>query len=64
MTRHGDGYQGANAVLPAWLERDIERQRTGPWCCICGNSIAQSMLDLGYDTHPTCGPLDRPRRDT
>lgn len=51
---------GVHANLPQWLELQIDRQRTGPWCCICGNSIAQSILDLGYDTHPTCGPLDRP----
>lgn len=47
-------------VLPDWLQRHIDWQRNGPWCPVCGNSIAQSMLDLGYDTHPTCGPHDRP----
>lgn len=58
---HGDGRSsGANAVLSDSARRDIERQKSGPWCCVCGFSIAQSMVDLGYDTHPTCGPLDRP----
>lgn len=38
----------------------IARQHDGPWCAVCGNSMPQAVRDLGYDTHPVCGPHDLP----
>lgn len=53
---------GVHAHLPDWLALQIERQKTGPWCAArdCGNAMPQALVDLGYDTHPCCGPFDRP----
>lgn len=56
------GRAGVVEHMPDWLATQIERQRTGPWCAAedCGQSMPQALVDLGYDTHPCCGPHDLP----
>ncbi len=41
------------STLPEWLQRQIGRQKDGPWCDACGNSMPQESRDRGELTHPS-----------
>ncbi len=46
--------------LPDWLLEQIRRDREDPRCAVCKRAMHPLITALGWDTHPTCGPFDRP----
>lgn len=47
-------------LLPPWLVEQIRRDREDFRCVICDWPMHPLIWDLGWDTHPCCGPYDEP----